>query len=152
MGNAKILKTLLLLIFFFVFSFPVYADNEELFVWTDENGQTHYSNTKPTEWNVDTTGQQWESAGTIEFPDLYGKKENVSRGLEPTTKPSNIEVHKRREINLIERHEQAIQNRIIEEKFQRDMEKIDNEKRLKDIERKQQDLEWTQRNLENKYR
>ena len=143
MGNAKILKTLLLLIFFFVFSFPVYADNEELFVWTDENGQTHYSNTKPTEWNVDTTGQQWESAGTIEFPDLYGKKENVSRGLEPTTKPSNIEVHKRREINLIERHEQAIQNRIIEEKFQRDMEKIDNEKRLKDIERKQ-------RNLENK--
>jgi hypothetical protein len=66
MANTKTLKTLLLLIFFFAFSFSVYAGNEELFVWTDEQGQTHYSKTKPKEWKVDPTGNQYESFETPE--------------------------------------------------------------------------------------
>ena len=111
MGNAKILKTLLFLIFFFALCFSTYAD-DELYVW-EENGITHYSKTKPNEWKVDNTGPKWESAGTIEFPPLYEKKDKqISNDTEATKQISNVVVSKRRYINLIERREQAMQNTI----------------------------------------
>jgi len=59
MGNAKILKTLLLLIFFFTFSFSTYADNEETYVWWDENGQVQYSKTKPDWWKEAVVDPKW---------------------------------------------------------------------------------------------
>lgn len=149
MGNTKILKTSLLLIFFFAFCFATYADNDELFVWTDENGQTHYSKTKPPEWKVDPTGPKWESAGTIEFPPLYEKKDKqMSNDNKGTNQIPNVVVSKHREVNLIERREQAAtQNRIIAEQYQRFMDGL----RLQEIESKQQDLEFKLNNKQDRY-
>ena len=61
MGNAKTLKTLLLLTFFFALCFSVYADNEETYVWWDEKGQVQYSKTKPDWWKEAEVDPHWKS-------------------------------------------------------------------------------------------
>ena len=46
----KNLFPLLVGIIFFAFCFTVWADNEETYVWWDDQGQVQYSKTKPDWW------------------------------------------------------------------------------------------------------
>lgn len=97
MGNAKILKTLLLLIFFFAFSFSVYADNEETYVWWDEKGQVQYSKTKPDWWKEAVVDPHWKS---VIIPQK--QKRVFVRDIIPPLLPWHDESH---EVNLFEKWE-----------------------------------------------
>ena len=93
MGNAKTSKTLLLLIFFFAFSFSVYADNEETYVWWDEKGQVQYSKTKPDWWKETVVDRNWVNYETPEqarererYSEETSKRDLVIRALEEKRK------------------------------------------------------------------
>ena len=60
----KVIFSLLVGIIFFAFCFTAWADNEETYVWWDEQGQVQYSKTKPDWWKEAVGGPNWTNYET----------------------------------------------------------------------------------------
>ncbi len=98
------MRSIFMLIFLFLFCSS--AVSQEIFIWRDESGQTHSSETKPPNWKEDSANRQWES---YETPEQARERKIIGIIEDQKSASPSAEIKERREINLEERREQATQ-------------------------------------------